>query len=162
MHHVATPFDDKLAALNRRLVETAIPYGAGAAEGMRRKESVAKMDSSTSAMRSSYRAKAGMLADAFEGDDLVNAYSARGAGAIAAAPSATLPAEMRALDSAGQAAYVAKKKAERDSVSAELKSANEEREAWIKKNASSGPKDGFDDKVRSAVKAQAAEAGLKF
>ncbi len=157
---VATPYDDQLARLNSRLVDTAIGYGSGA--GMLRAKAVAAhaMPKMEAADRASFFGMGGKgVIGGRADDDLVNAVK-DGHLDVAAAPAASLPVEMQAMGGAERKSYVASKTVEREHISAEINDLAKRRNAYLKEK--SGPADSFDKSVESAVKKQAKAVGLAY
>ncbi len=159
---VATPYDDKLASLNARLVDTAIGYGSGAGAVRAKASAAHSMAKMEAADRASFfglgsKGAVGGRAD----DDLVNAVNS-GHVDVAAAPAASLPVEMQALDGAGRKAYVASKTAEREHIQSEINALAKDRNAFLKSKAKAGPADSFDLSVEKAVKKQAASVAYKL
>jgi Mg-chelatase subunit ChlD len=154
---VATPYDDKLAELNGRLMSTAIGYGAGG-DGLRRK--VASSMAAPKAVQADRAGFFGMKGGAVGGKgDLVDDVT-RGAVAAEAVAPTDLPTEMRVMDPMARHKFVEDKKAERAKIAAEINSVSKSRVEYLKKNASAP--DSFDGKVESAIKRQAASAGIKY
>ena len=157
----STPFDSKLAALNARLVDTAVGYGSGRGLVMRKAAAAKAMDAAAAADRASfYGAGGGALGSTKGGDDLVN-LAAEGAMKPSAAPVAALPPEMQAMTPAKRDEYVQHKIAERNGIQKEINDIAKARNEWLKTNAPKAP-DGFDAKVEGALKKQASSVGLKL
>lgn len=151
-----TPFDDKLAMLNRRLVGTAVGYGRGAgALGAKAAEAV-DVPAAVAADRAAFAARK-KIAVSGEGD-LINEVATKGADYVNAVPAAALPAPVAAMAPAARVEYVEKKKAERDEVMKEIERVASERDAYLKKSAAAKPraKAGFDDNVKKTLVEQSA------
>ena len=146
---VATPFDDRLAELNRRLVGTALGYGAHRREIAEKTASALSAPRSIAADRAGFVAAGGMAVSG-EGDLLADV--AKGKAKLGAIPAASLPAPMQAMSPTEQNAYVAAKQAERDKVIDEIKSVSHSRKDFMKKESSKpGHAAGFDDEVRRSI-----------
>jgi hypothetical protein len=154
---IATPYDDKLAELNARLVGTAIGYGKGAGE-IRAKAAMSRgMRKEEAADRASFfgllGGRSAVGGDAK--DDLVSAPAA----AVAAAPAAELPVEMQAMSPDARRHYVEGKKAEREKITTEINGLAKKRNDYLKSKA---PVDSFDGRVEATVKEQAKSVGLAY
>jgi Mg-chelatase subunit ChlD len=154
----STPYDDKLADLNSRLVGTAIGYGVGGAAMHRKAAASIALPAATQADRAGFFGLSGKGAVGGDGD-LVNDVSI-GRVAPEAVPAAELPAEMQAMDAPAKKDYVAKKLAERSRITDEIKALSRSRVEYLRKNAKSA--DSFDAKVEAAIKREGATAGLKY
>jgi Mg-chelatase subunit ChlD len=154
---VATPYDDKLAALNKKLVGTAIGYGVGGADVRRKVAASMAAPASVAADRASFfGAKGGAVGGA---GDLVDDV-ARGRVKAEEVPAAALPPEVASMPAPARHAYVAEKEDERKKVQAEINNMAHERNSYLKAKA---PKDSsFDGAVQNTLRKQAAEAGLKL
>ena len=150
---VTTPYDDKLAELNRRLVGTALGYGAHRAEVAAKTAAAASGDVAIAADRAAFAAKKG-LAVSGEGELLNDVAS--GKATLGAMPAASLPAPMQAMSPGEQRAYVAGKQAERTKVIDEINAIAGKRDAFLKKEAARpGRAAGFDDEVRRSISKEA-------
>jgi hypothetical protein len=157
MMAVATPFDDKMAELNGKLVNTAIGYGRYRGEVRSKAEAAMAAPKSTAADRASFfGAKGGAVGGR---GDYLDDLASGSAPAPAAMPAADLPAEMAALDGEGRRKYVEQKRAEREKISSEINTLAKKRDAFLKDK---GPSDSFDRNVERAIKAQAASVGLAY
>ena len=145
-----SPYDDKLAELNRRLTSTAIGWGSAD----RRRTISAKINFAAGATgeaaadRAAFAGRAGL---AVSGDgDLVNDLAA-GKAKLHEIPRESLPETMQAMPAPAQAAYVAEKQAERKKIVEEINSLSTKRDAYLKaaKPAKGAPS--FDDEVRRSV-----------
>ena len=152
---VATPYDDKLAVLNAKLMGTAIGYGSGAGE-LRRK--IATSMSAPAAMNADRATFFGAKGGAVGGrGDLVKDV-ADGKVKAEAVPTGDLPSEVAAMPAPARSAYVAEKLRERDDVQKEINKVASERNAFLKKKSPAA--DSLDGAVQSTLRKQAAEAGL--
>jgi hypothetical protein len=157
--HVDTPYDDKLAALNRRLAGTALGYGAHGHEVAAKAAAAAAAPAAVAADRAAFAAR-NNLAVSGEGD-LLNDV-ATGKAKLGGMPAASLPAPMQAMSPTAQKAYVAEKQAERAKVIEEINSLAGKRDAFLKKESAKGGRAaGFDDEVRKSI-AKDADGVLSF
>jgi Mg-chelatase subunit ChlD len=161
---VATPYDERLAALGGSLGRTLVAYGPSAA----REAAVRKLDagegmaaaSGAAADRAEVLGKAKSLDEA----DLVAAV-AEGKVKLEDVPADRLPEEMRKMTAEEKKAFVAKKSAERETLRKEMADLETKRAAFLaeaaKKAAGSG-KSTFDLEVSRTLRAQAAKKGFTF
>ena len=155
----ASPFDDKLAALNARLVGTTVGYGRYRDEVRSKAAGAMAMPKSAQADRAGFFGSAGGAVSG-EGDLLKDAASGTvSAPAIAAMPAASLPAEIANLDGKGRNEWVAKKQAEREKISTEIKTLNDKRMDYLKAGRKA---DAFDARVEDTVRKQAKSIGLSY
>jgi hypothetical protein len=157
----ATPYDEKLRALNARLVDTAVGYGAGRGALMHHAHAAKMMDASAAADRASfYGAAGGALGGKGRSGDLVEADDMKLL-QPSMVPAAELPPEMQAMSPPRRDAYIKEKSAERKTIQAEINNIAKDRNEWLKNNK---PKtaDGFDAKVEGALKKQASSVGLRL
>jgi hypothetical protein len=159
-----TPMDGELEALNRRLAETAVPYGSAAEQGELREKLARSLEApaEAAASRLAYLAKRGGRANLGR-MDLVDAAAA-GKVDPGALPPATLPAPLQALSADERRAWVERKAAERKDVQARIATLAAERDAYLRAEEANaraaGKADGFDAKVLDAVRTQAAAKGI--
>ncbi len=153
---IATPYDDKLADLNAKLVNTAIGYGRWRGEVSAKSAAAIAAPKGMAADRAGFMGASG---GAVGGDgDLVRDI-ASGKASIDSLKPADMPAEMAAMPAPAQKAYVAQKEAERKKISAEINTINAHRNGYLKdKNKA----DAFDARVESTIKAQAASIGVAY
>ncbi|MEO6952892.1 MAG: vWA domain-containing protein [Polyangia bacterium] len=155
---ITTPYDDKLAALNAKLMGTAIGYGKSRDEVARKVARSLAAPAAMNADRASYFAKSGGGAVGGMGD-LVKDIAEGRVKAEDVAPS-DLPAAIAAMSPPARSAYVSHKAREREEVSTEINTLADERNAYLKK---SKPKAGsLDGAVEGTLRRQAAAAGLSL
>jgi hypothetical protein len=162
---IATPMDDELAKLNKKIGETLIPYG----DADLRREVAAKQafaesaPPSAAADRLSYNAKTkkgvqgrGELLDALASNEVK----------LESVDKKDLPAEFQKLTKEKLEARIAKTRAERDSLQREIQELAKERDAYIqaenKRLAEAGKGDGFDEKVAETIRQQAERKGISY
>jgi len=154
---IATPYDDKLAELNARLVGTAIGYGKGAGAVHAKMEAGRSLSKEVAADRAGFF---GVMGGAVSGDgDLLNDVATGKVAAEAPAAVAAMPAPVQAMDPAARKAWVDGKNAERNKIATEINALAKKRSDYMKAKA---PKDSFDGRVEETVKAQAASIGLRY
>jgi len=162
---IATPMDNELARLNKRIGATLIPYGDAALQReVAAKQAFAESaPASAAADRLSYNAKTGKavqgrgeLLDALAKDE-VN---------LDAIDKKDLPKEFQKLTKQEMEARIAKTRAERDSLQKEVQALAKKREVYIqaenKRLAEAGKGDGFDEKVAETIHQQAERKGINY
>jgi Mg-chelatase subunit ChlD len=154
VQQIATPYDDKMAELSRRIDSTSIIVGD---EGVRRRYQ-AKMAAAEAAPAPSkadradyYAAKPGKGGGRRTEDDLVGGV-ATGSMSIESVPAAELPADLRGKDKGELKAEVEKRMAEREVAQKEIAALAKQRDEYLKKNAEAG--EGFDAKVKTSLEKQ--------
>lgn len=157
---VATPFDDKLADLNRSLADSTIGYGSAGSRGKMRAKVANRraMKAEVAASAASYSAKtpsAGLGA----GDLLEELESGRVS--IDALDGESLDDDLKGMSSSERRSFIAKKKKSRQVAQTELKKLAKQRDAWIKKNVKKD-KSSMDARMMGSVKEQAADMGVAW
>ena len=162
---IATPLDDELAKLNKKIGETLIPYG----DADLRREVAAKQafaesaPASAAADRLSYNAKTkkgvqgrGELLDALASNEVK----------IESLDKKDLPAEFQELTKEEMETRIAKTRAERDTSQREVQELAKKRDAYIqaenKRLTEAGKGDGFDEKVAETIHQQAERKGISY
>ncbi len=155
---VATPYDDKLAALNSAITTKTVFGGARRRDADEKQRSVGGMGSASAADRMSFATKGG------------GGYAAKQEGAIdltanptaaATLPTEALPEAMQPMAPAARVEHASKLQAERKELETEAAKVSRERDAWLSKNA---PKkqDAFDEQVMDQVRVKAASIGVEY
>jgi hypothetical protein len=153
---VATPYDDKLAELNGKLVGTAVGWGRYRSEVAEKVSASRAMPKSSAADRAGFL---GLKGGAVTGAGDVVKDAVEGRLDVAAAPAAALPEELAGLDADGRKEWVAKKKAERETIQAEINKLNLERTKYLKERRKA---DAFDARVEDTIRAQAKSIGVSY
>lgn len=161
---VVTPYDDKLSSLSGALVDTGIAYGEGGAAYARKAHAAKAIPTAAAADRAAYfglKGGGGVGGKADEKSDLTSLMSsgAMTPATVAAAPAASLPPEMQAMDGDKRQAYVKSKMAERSRLQAEINGVAKQRDEWLRKNTTQ-KSDSFDAQVEGALRKQAKSVGL--
>jgi hypothetical protein len=148
VQQIATPYDDKLAALGHRMDETTVVYGdATTRRAYEGKMAVAAAaPAPAKADRAAYIAKGGGMAPP---EDIV-ARVATGSASVDALDMDKLPAEYRAKSKAELAKDLAKKAEERAKTQKEISELTKQREEYLKTHGA-GAADGFDGAVKSTL-----------
>lgn len=153
---VATPFDARMAELNRKLASTAIGYGVHRGEVAAKAAAAAAAPAAIAADRASFAAKK-KIAVSGDGDLLSDVEDGRAA--IGHLAPTELPTEMRGMTPAQQKQFLDEKRAERDRISAEITRLAGERAQFLKSEAKAKPHaSAFDDEVRHSVAKESAGA----
>jgi Mg-chelatase subunit ChlD len=158
---VATPFDDKMAELNRRLASTTIGYGASGSAMRSKVAASTALPAAMQADRAAYFAAKGEGAVGGSGD-LVNDVM-RGHVAAEAVPIAALPAEMQTMKPEARKALIEEKSRERNEVAKEISVLAKQRKDYLHSAAAAPGKDArpsFDSEVESTLRKQAHSVGL--
>ena len=162
---IATPMDDELARLNKKIGATLIPYGDAALQReVAAKQAFAESaPASATADRLSYNAKTGK---AVQGrGELLDAL-ANNKIKLDAIDRKDLPQEFQKLTKQEMEARIAKTRTERDSLQKEVQDLAKKRDAYIqaenKRLAEAGKGDGFDDKVAKTIHQQAERKGISY
>jgi uncharacterized protein YegL len=163
---LATPMDDELAQLNAELAGTLVPYGAPAeqAELVAKRDRAARAEASAVASRLGFLSKLGGKLNSGRAD-LLDAISS-GDKKLADVPERELPAPLAAMAPAAREEFVKEKLEERQKTQKRIDELTAERDAYVAdettRRAAEGKDDGFDAKVRDAVRKQAAAAGITY
>ena len=166
---MATPYDDKLATLSKRLDETRLYYGSAEEKAAKRAkvEATEKLhglaSSSALARRAEFNASLAGKANLLGDKELVDDVDSGRVDLDAIAPAA-LPEPLKALAPAEQAARVRELARERSTIRQEMADISARRRAYLEKQveAEGGAKDSLDRKLFEAVRKQAAKAGLSY
>lgn len=163
---LATPHDEELAALNRELAATVLPYG----DASRKRAIARKLDRSLAAPAPVAASRLGFLSkaggDATSGErDLVDAVK-NGDADLADVHVTELPAEMQAMKPAARQRFVTEKLERRAALQGRVDALSAKRDAYVaaetERLAEEGMDDGFDQKVLKTIRAQAAAAGIAY
>jgi Mg-chelatase subunit ChlD len=155
---VATPYDDQLAALNAKLVGTAIGYGRWRGEVRSKASAAAAMPAPAAADRASYFGLAGGGSGVGGEGDLARDVKS-GKVRLDDMPAAEIPAEMAGLDKDGRRKFVEEKNAERERVTSEINTLAIKRNEYLKTKKKA---DAFDTGVENTIKAQAKSIGVAW
>lgn len=153
---VSTPFDPEIAAVQRRIEATVIPFGTRAEQAAVRSQqrSNGALGAEQYAARASYQCKTGT----FYGRDLAWAVSEGGL-RLEDVAADQLPAGLQGLGPEALAARVRGIQAERAAARAELSRLVQRRDAWVRAR---GGRSGLDRALLDCIEADCARAGLSF
>ena len=163
---LVAPMDDELAKLNADLASTLVPYGAPAeqAELEAKRDRAAHAEPAAVASRLGFLSKLGGKLNSGRAD-LVDAITS-GDKKLADVPDRELPASLAAMPPAAREEFVKEKLEARQKTQKRIDALTAERDRYVAdetaRRAAEGKDDGFDSKVRDAVRKQAAVAGITY
>ena len=167
MAAIDSPVDGRIAELTREINDTVIAYGTVEQQAVARSK-VAAADSApaaTTAARSSYLGKK-FAGKAISGSEDLVAEVAEGKVELEEVEGKELPAEYSKLSKDELAKVVKEKSAEREKLIAEMDKLVAKRNEHVKKELArrkaDDKDDGFDAKIRGAVKEQGAKKGIDY
>lgn len=166
---VTTPFDEKIAALSRKLDDTRLFYG----DAEKQRELAGKVaaadklhaegSTGTQAKRALFNSSAAGAKNLLGDNELVDAV-ASGRVDLNAVAAAELPAPLRQMSKDEQVKVIKEKADERARLNAEIAELGKQRGAYVDADLKTRPgsADSLDDKIYNAVKTQAAKKGLSY
>lgn len=166
---IATPFDEKLASLSRKLDATRLYYGSEEEKAAMRVKTKAteklheKASVATQARRGAFNASASGEANLLGNKELVDDVSS-GRVDLQALPQAALPEPLRALAPSEQAAKVEQLDSARRAMRQRMVELSKKRDAYLKDKVEKqgGARDSLDRGLFDAVRKQAGKAGLLY
>ncbi|CAN5215268.1 hypothetical protein BH09BAC3_BH09BAC3_26100 [soil metagenome] len=161
--YIATPYDEKIEAMNGRLNDTYVYYGAS---GSYKKEQQGKQDDNAGSYSMSNKVERAISksSHAYTNStwDLVDA-SKDNEKAILDADEKDLPKEMKGMTGEQRKSYVSQKSKERKSIQAEIQSLNQKRQQYLNDNTPNDVKDTMLDAVMiNAIKARAKTKNMSW
>lgn len=145
---IATPYDDKLAALSTRIDSNTVILGAARRHAYNAKmEVAAAAPAATKADRAGYFAKGGAGRGA-PADDAVARVATGGEGAADGIVQGDLPTDLQVMSKDDLKKELARRADERKAAEKEIGELSKKREEFLKEHAA---KDGFDAKVKATV-----------
>jgi Mg-chelatase subunit ChlD len=162
---IATPMDEELSALNRKLGSTLVAYGnEPARRAVVTKQLVAESaPAAVAADRLAFNARYGVAVQG--GGELLDGLSS-GKVKLESIKKDQLPAELQKLDTDELKAELDKKQEERVAIQARIQKLSQVREDYLvaerKRLAEAGKGDSFDEKVAADIRAQAARKGIEY
>ncbi|EAR15920.1 vWA domain-containing protein [Robiginitalea biformata] len=152
--HVATPYDDRIIQLNKRLNKTYVAYGA---LGATRKQTQGEQDANAAEMEEAVMVeRAVSKSSSFyrnESWDLVDAYQARKLN-LEELNRKSLPGHLRELDTDGLRDYLEKQQEERAEIQEAIRQADARRKAYLAKHQTDSA-EGLQGALLEAVRKQA-------
>ncbi len=166
---IATPFDRKLAELSAKLDATRLYYGTKEEKVKQRRKIAAttklreKSSLETRARRATFNVSKSGKANLLGKGDLIDDLDS-GRVELSSVPQAKLPAAMQAMPLKELEAKVEEQAQERKDLKRQIQAQAAQRAEYIKKKVDKlgGARDSLDDKIYSAVRAQAASKGLVY
>lgn len=162
---IATPMDEKLAVLNKKIGQTLIPYGTtGVRLAVHAKQAYAEAASAPAAAdRLSYNSLSGKTVQGT--GELLDALK-DGSVKMDDIKPTNLPEDLRGLDKAELKSRIEQKQKERAEIQKQIETLARERndyiEAEIKKTAVTGKGDSFDKNVSDTIRTEAAKKGIYY
>jgi len=159
---IPTPYDKELATLGTEINKTYIAYGpqgsAGAARQRTVDESAASEAPSVAVNRAASKSTANYSNSSW---DLVDAKK-EGSVDLGKLKKDQLPPEMQKLDEKERAAYVEKKRLEREKIQKRMQELSRQRDAFLAKNQKQQGADSLDSAMLKTIRVQATARGYKF
>lgn len=160
--YIATPYDERISALNDRLNDTYLYYGSA---GYEKKEMQKAQDANAERYGQSNKVERAVSksSHAYKNSswDLVDAIKDN-ARIIEEAKDDQLPQEMKGMSLAQRKAFVEQKSAERQKIQSEIQTLNKKRQEYIASQASVANDASLDAAMIKAVKEQARMKNLNF
>lgn len=160
--YIATPYDDRISALNDKLNSTYVYYGSA---GASKKELQAAQDSNAESYGQSNKVERAVSksSHAYRNSswDLVDA-SKENEKVIIEAKDDDLPKEMKGMTVTQRQTYVKQKSEERKKVQEEIQTLNKKRSEYIAANTPKGEENSLDASMMRAVKEKAKQKNLSF
>jgi uncharacterized protein YdaT len=165
--HIDAPQDQEIAALNAKLNETYIPYGASGAES---KERQMEQDKNSDAISSGLMAKRAMskISSFYKNEswDLVDAMEEGeiDEDALARMESAALPEPMKTMSTQEKKDYVVAKSKERTEIQQQISALSKDRDSFVadKKREQIAAAPSMSDALTGAIRKQAEQKSFVF
>ena len=162
---IATPMDEELAELNRKLGRTLVAYGSERARRVVASKQLAAeaAPASVAADRLAFNAASGV---AVQGEgELLDSLSS-GKVKLESLKKDQLPPELQKLNEEELKAEIGKKQTGTRGAAGRIQKLSKEREEYLaaerKRLAEQGKGDSFDEKVAASIRAQAARKGIEY
>lgn len=161
--YIATPYDDRISALNEKLNDTYVYYGAS---GASKKEMQAIQDSNAGSYGQANKVERAVSksSHAYRNSswDLVDA-ARENEEVVAKAKDEDLPHEMKGMSTSERQGYIKQKSEERAKIQQEIQSLNKKRQEYIVANTPKEEADSMlDAAMIKAIKEKAKEKNLIF
>lgn len=156
--YIESPYDHRIAELNRLLNSTYIPYGS---KGYEKKEMQSKQDDNAMQYGSVNYVKRAVSKSSAAYDnrswDLVDASKEKDFD-INEVPASELPKELQDMESAERQTYIVQKSKEREEIQTEIQKLNKQRDEFVAENQPAGEDNSMlDQAILTALKNQAKE-----
>lgn len=161
--YIASPYDQDILDLNKKLNDTYIGYGARGRE-YKERQAVQDSNAATMSLKSSIsRAKSKASAQyKNESWDIVDAYEAD-KGKVLDLEDEALPEDMKGMSETEKSIYIENKKAEREAIRTQINDLQAKQKAYVaKEKAAMASSNTLDEIVVTAVKEQAKRKGYTF
>ncbi len=158
---IATPMDEPLAELNRKLGKTLVAYGSESRAVAAKQTAAEIAPAAVTADRLAFNARSGV---AVQGEgELLDSLSS-GKVKLETVNKAELPVELQKLDTKDLKIELEKKQKDRWEVQAKIQKLSEERAAYLvaERKRLQGKADSFDEKVAASIREQAARKGIVY
>ena len=166
---IATPFDEKIAALSEKMDDTRLYYGSGEEKEKQRRKMAAtdKLHAASSiesrARRATFNASKSGAANFLGEGELVDEVSS-GRVDLSSIDMDQLPEPMQAMAPAEQAAIISETAERRNELKRQISELTEKRAAYLDKKVedAGGARDSLDDQIYRAVREQAGKLGMSY
>ena len=166
---IATPFDEKLASLSAQLDDTRLYYGSEEQKQrqQRKLEATEKLHAASSvasqARRATFNASASGAANLLGKGELVEDV-ASGRVDLSRIEREALPASLQAMSPQEQQVLIEQTARRRNALKDEIRQLAEQRATYLRQKVqeAGGAHDSLDEKIYSAVRAQASKRGLSY
>jgi len=166
---IATPFDEKIAALSEKMDDTRLYYGTGEEKEKQRRKMAAtdKLHAASSiesrARRATFNASKSGAANFLGEGELVDEVSS-GRVDLSSIDKDKLPEPMQAMAPAEQAAIISETAERRNELKRQISELTEKRAAYLDKKVedAGGARDSLDDQIYRAVREQAGKLGMSY
>jgi uncharacterized protein YegL len=166
---IATPFDEKIAALSEKMDDTRLYYGTGEEKEKQRRKMAAtdKLHAASSiesrARRATFNASKSGAANFLGEGELVDEVSS-GRVDLSSIDKDKLPEPMQAMAPAEQAAIISETAERRNELKHQISELTEKRAAYLDKKVedAGGARDSLDDQIYRAVREQAGKLGMSY
>ncbi|MBI5365839.1 MAG: VWA domain-containing protein [Planctomycetes bacterium] len=157
---VTTPLDEEMAALNAKLADTVVAYGARDKQRAsdEKREAAKGLAPAAAAERAEFM---GGKDGGLDESDLVEAAQS-GRAQVQALKQEELPEAMRGMSDAEKSAFIEKKAAERETIRKQIAEVASKRTAWLAEQLKGAKGDSFDASVLRAIRGQAAKKGIRY
>lgn len=161
--YIASPYDDDILQLNKKLNDTYMGYGALGATNKARQE-VQDSNASGISLKSAISRAKSKASSQYKNEswDLVESYASI-KDKVLALPESELPKEFKGLNTDERAALIEAKSKDRKTLQADIKALEKKREAYVaKETATMAKSNTLDEVVVTAVRKQAEQSGFKY
>lgn len=161
--YVASPYDEEILDLNKKLNDTYIGYGR-LGEANKARQGAQDSNASSMSLKSAISRTKSKASAQYKNEswDIVDAYEAD-EDKILTMPEDQLPKEMKGMDTEARAGFIAAKKAERETIQTKIKDLQIKQKQYVaKEKANMAKTQTMDEVVVTGMRAQAEEHGFEF